>query len=303
MKRYTTFTITAALLAAIFAAGCGTSSSNPACSDSVEATAPSVCSTDAINTCATVGTSAVTHQDNNTATDIDGSTAPITVDTTKLKGATTQKVIVSTTTTVPTTPTTSPTSNEGTPTIIMPNAQQLAYISDKVVELVNAERKRLGIAPLGVPDKLTEAANIRAEECIQGANGSTNGHNRPNGDIFSTVFADVKYGEPQEYEKKDQNGNWITIIGYYPGQSSENLANITSWNDREQLRYGFTCTPAELNRMAQDLFESWKGSTPHYKAMTNLVFTKSGVGVVAQPNESSGYANLAFTGIQLFTEK
>ncbi len=63
---------------------------------------------------------------------------------------------------------------------------QLSAEEQKMIDLVNAERRKAGVPELKVSPKLCEAAKIRAKECT-----TTPTHTRPNGSLFSTVLSEV----------------------------------------------------------------------------------------------------------------
>lgn len=68
-----------------------------------------------------------------------------------------------------------------------PPEDESVYI-DKVLELVNIERRKAGVAPLRFSNELLEASAIRAEEITRYFN-----HTRPNGQPHSSLIKDGKY--------------------------------------------------------------------------------------------------------------
>ena len=60
--------------------------------------------------------------------------------------------------------------------------------AEEVLELVNIERARAGVAPLRLSEELTERANIRAEEIVE-----LFSHTRPDGTSCFTVFQGLNY--------------------------------------------------------------------------------------------------------------
>lgn len=65
------------------------------------------------------------------------------------------------------------------------NRQTYASFISEVLRLTNAMRAEGGLAPLTLSDKLTEQANVRAEELAWSGKHS---HNRPGGPYFSSIF-------------------------------------------------------------------------------------------------------------------
>ncbi len=119
---------------------------------------------------------------------------------------------------------------------------QHAYIQE-VVDLVNAERAKEGLAPLTIDTKVQAAAQIRAQECEQRFS-----HTRPNGSSFATALKEqnvsyrnagenIAWGQktPQEvvtawmnsagHRANILNKNFTTIgVGYY-----ENARGTDYW--------------------------------------------------------------------------
>lgn len=117
-----------------------------------------------------------------------------------------------------------------------------AYIK-QVVELVNEERAKEGLAPLEIDEKVQAAAMVRAQECEQ-----LFSHTRPNGSSFATALKEqnvsyrgagenIAWGQktPQEvvnawmnskgHRANIMNPNFTTIgVGYY-----ENARGTDYW--------------------------------------------------------------------------
>lgn len=70
------------------------------------------------------------------------------------------------------------------------NRQTYASYINRVLELTNAMRAEKGIAPLTLDDKLTEQANVRAEEVAWSGQHT---HLRPNFKEYSSLFIDNGY--------------------------------------------------------------------------------------------------------------
>ena len=103
------------------------------------------------------------------------------------------------------------------------------WIADRVLELINAERKKLGSPALSTAPKAHEIATVRAKELTIKFS-----HDRPDGRLSGTVYNDFKYGEcadystiiPKEewdeYENLDSEGK-----SYGPG-GSENIGRVSN---------------------------------------------------------------------------
>ena len=121
-----------------------------------------------------------------------------------------------------------------------PDATVHPYIQ-QVVDLVNAERAKEGLAPLTVDTKVQAAAQVRAKECEQSFS-----HTRPNGTSFATALKEqnvsyrsagenIAWGQrsPQEvvnawmnsagHRANIMNANFTTIgVGYYQNAKGTN---------------------------------------------------------------------------------
>ena len=131
-------------------------------------------------------------------------------------------------------------------------------IEDQVMELINEERERLGIAPLKPNPDLTLAAHVRAAElyvCDYFA------HLRPNGDPWNTVLDSQV---PVEYSN-----------------AAENLA----WSNQ----------PVGGEVEAQRWFDLWKNSPSHYAAMTDPLYSHFGLAILSCPRSSIEGQSFAVT--------
>jgi len=73
-----------------------------------------------------------------------------------------------------------------------------AYIKE-VVDLVNIERAKEGLAPLSIDTKVQAAAQVRAQECEQSFS-----HTRPNGSNFATALKEQNVS----YRRAGENIAW-----------------------------------------------------------------------------------------------
>jgi len=109
-----------------------------------------------------------------------------------------------------------------------------ATYEEQVLELVNAERAKEGIAPLQMDEPLCRAAEIRAEECTESFS-----HTRPNGRSCFTVLQEVKatYSTAGENLAIGQKTPQETVAAWM--ESSGHRANIMNPNFRK-LGVGIT---------------------------------------------------------------
>jgi uncharacterized protein YkwD len=147
------------------------------------------------------------------------------------------------------------------------NEAQLQTVNSEFVRLVNSERAKLGIAPVGVESKLSSASGIRAEECL-----SYYSHIRPSGDSFETVLNQVAYRNPGDCGEILSATSSICVDTAFGGNG-----------------YGiFTGSDRELKEVAYLIFMSFKNSSHHYSIMKNPAYHKIGFSTVTQPKNKSG---------------
>ncbi len=95
--------------------------------------------------------------------------------------------------------------------------QNLTY-AEQVVNLVNAERSKEGLAPLTLNARVTAAAQVRAKEIV-----SSFSHTRPNGSSFATALKEQNVS----YRRAGENIAW--------GQKSPE-AVVKAWMNSEGHR-------------------------------------------------------------------
>ncbi len=193
---------------------------------------------------------------------------------------------------------TPPTTTQTAKKLIVPTAAQCQVIENEIVRLVNQYRASKGLSAFTVESKLMQAAGIRAEEASR---PNCYMHDRPNGDPCGTVLDQVKYGTPYE-DISIINGRQVTQTLYDSGAGAENLARISTLSIDQQ--FYFTCTDAELKKIAKTMFEGWKASSGHNLNMININYTKIGIGVYAKYEITlQNNKDIGFYGIQTFTQR
>ena len=102
-----------------------------------------------------------------------------------------------------------------------PGEPDSSNFAEEVLELVNIEREKVGIAPLELSEELIECADIRAEEIVE-----TFSHDRPDGSSCFTILNGISYstcgeniaaGSPTPERVVDQ---WMNSQGH-----RENILN------------------------------------------------------------------------------
>jgi uncharacterized protein YkwD len=122
-------------------------------------------------------------------------------------------------------------------------------VESRLFTLINAERTRVGVAPLSYNAALGYAGEIRVGE-ESNLSFAGEDHVRPNGTSFSTVFHQV---------------------GYYWTRCGENLI----WGYKPP----FSFSGSNLNNIANQMFTGWKNSPDHYVNMINANYRETGFGV------------------------
>ena len=127
-------------------------------------------------------------------------------------------------------------------------------VNDYFVEYINMDRKAHGIKPIKYDSILAKLSEVRDQEMADYGHIRYNGkaHTRPDGSSWATILD----GLPSDY----------TSHGF-----GENM-----------LAYSILSNPYQLvseQWIAKRLFEQWKASPSHYKAMMNPNYTRTGVSV------------------------
>ena len=109
------------------------------------------------------------------------------------------------------------------------SAADSEWIADRVLELINAERTKLGCIALSTAPKAHEIATVRAKELTIKFS-----HDRPDGRLSGTVYNDFKYGECADYSTiipKEEWGDYENLDSegksYGPG-GSENIGRVSN---------------------------------------------------------------------------
>ncbi|MBR5416722.1 MAG: hypothetical protein IK109_01675 [Clostridiales bacterium] len=146
-----------------------------------------------------------------------------------------------TATPVPATPTpvpATPTPVPATPTPV-PTADPTSAYAQEVLDLVNAERAKEGIAPLTLDSSLNAAARVRAKEIT-----TTWGHTRPNGNKCTTAITDqgLSFSAASEnisagrWSAQDVVNGWMSSDGHRknimnPAYTKMGLGSVKVDND------------------------------------------------------------------------
>ncbi len=115
-----------------------------------------------------------------------------------------------------------------TPSPELPEQENLTY-AEQVVQLVNAERAKEGLAPLTLNTKVSAAAQVRAKEIV-----TSFSHTRPDGSSFATALKEqnINYrraGENIAWGQKSPQEvvtAWMNSSGHRANIMNENFTSI-----------------------------------------------------------------------------
>ena len=148
------------------------------------------------------------------------------------------------------------------------SAADSEWIADRVLELINAERNKLGDPALSTAPKAHEIATVRAKELTIKFS-----HDRPDGRLSGTVYNDFKYGECADYSTiipKEEWGDYENLDSegksYGPGGSENICMTGTSGGTKEMA--------------ANNVYQMFKGSSAHWSDITKAEYTGVGIGIV-----------------------
>ena len=150
------------------------------------------------------------------------------------------------------------------------SAADSEWIADRVLELINVERNKLGYPALSTAPKAHEIATIRAQQLT-----TFFSHEDELGNNAAAIlYHKYKYNPnaTSEFAVYDKEGNYEWYQSYGPG-GSENIGQV-----------GNGCC-ADINvDVANDLFYGFKSSSAHWSDISNPEYTGVGIGVVVIQN-------------------
>ena len=157
----------------------------------------------------------------------------------------------------------------------------------KVLELVNAERKRLGIHELTWSDPLYTLTKVRANEV------------RENGSIrFYT-----EDGQTLKHVRDNKGTKWHTVKEGTEFEDSAMAENLASYSVRPNIYKAFS-----EKYIAEQLYEQWKDSPHHYANMIKEKFYQFAFDVAYSKFWRDGYSDTTYKqqgvlGVQLFADE
>ena len=156
----------------------------------------------------------------------------------------------------------------------------------KVLELVNAERKRLGVHELTWSDPLYTLTKVRANEV------------RENGSIrFYT-----EDGQELKHVRDNKGTKWHTVKEGTEFEDSAMGENLASYSVRPNIYKTFS-----EKYIAEQLYDQWKNSPHHYANMIKEKYNQFAFDVAYSKFWRDGYADATYKrqgvlGVQLFAD-
>ena len=161
------------------------------------------------------------------------------------------------------------------------SAADSEWIADRVLELINAERNKLGYPALSTAPKAHEIAMVRAKELTIKFS-----HDRPDGRLSGTVYNDFKYGKCADYSTiipKEEWGDYENLDSegksYGPG-GSENITEGVEYIQNSEIFDGVTYSCADKEMYARKITQNFQNSSAHWSDITKAEYTGVGIGVV-----------------------
>lgn len=161
------------------------------------------------------------------------------------------------------------------------SAADSEWIADRVLELINAERNKLGYPALSTAPKAHEIATVRAKELTIKFS-----HDRPDGRLSGTVYNDFKYGKCADYSTiipKEEWGDYENLDSegksYGPG-GSENITEGVEYIQNSEIFDGVTYSCADKEMYARKITQNFQNSSAHWSDITKAEYTGVGIGVV-----------------------
>ena len=161
------------------------------------------------------------------------------------------------------------------------SAADSEWIADRVLELINVERNKLGYPALSTAPKAHEIAMVRAKELTIKFS-----HDRPDGRLSGTVYNDFKYGECADYSTiipKEEWGDYVNLDSegksYGPG-GSENITEGGEYIQNSEIFEGVTYICGDKEMYARKITRNFQNSNAHWSDITKAEYAGVGIGVV-----------------------
>ena len=151
------------------------------------------------------------------------------------------------------------------------------WIADRVLELINAERKKLGYPALSTAPKAHEIATIRAQQLTTFFSHEDELGNN----AAAIVYHKYKYNPnaTSEFAVYDKEGNYEWYRSYGPG-GSENITEGVEYIQNSEIFEGVTYICGDKEMYARKITRNFQNSNAHWSDITKAEYAGVGIGVV-----------------------
>ena len=161
------------------------------------------------------------------------------------------------------------------------SAADSEWIADRVLELINVERNKLGYPALSTAPKAHEIATIRAQQLT-----TFFSHEDELGNNAAAIlYHKYKYNPnaTSEFAVYDKEGNYEWYQSYGPG-GSENITEGVEYIQNSEIFDGVTYSCADKEMYARKITQNFQNSSAHWSDISNPEYTGVGIGVVVIQN-------------------
>ena len=157
------------------------------------------------------------------------------------------------------------------------SAADSEWIADRVLELINAERTKLGCIALSTAPKAHEIATVRAQQLTTFFSHEDELGNNP----AAILYHKYKYNPnaTSEFTVYDKDGNYQWYQSYGPG-GSENITEGVEYIQNNEVFDGVTYSCGDKEMYARKITRNFQNSSAHWSDITKAEYTGVGIGVV-----------------------
>ena len=157
------------------------------------------------------------------------------------------------------------------------SAADSEWIADRVLELINAERNKLGYPALSTAPKAHEIATVRAQQLTTFFSHEDELGNNP----AAILYHKYKYNPnaTSEFTVYDKDGNYQWYQSYGPG-GSENITEGVEYIQNNEVFDGVTYSCGDKEMYARKITQNFQNSSAHWSDITKAEYTGVGIGVV-----------------------
>ena len=151
------------------------------------------------------------------------------------------------------------------------------WIANRVLELINAERTKLGCIALSTAPKAHEIATVRAQQLTTFFSHEDELGNNP----AAILYHKYKYNPnaTSEFTVYDKDGNYQWYQSYGPG-GSENITEGVEYIQNNEVFDGVTYSCGDKEMYARKITRNFQNSSAHWSDITKAEYTGVGIGVV-----------------------